>query len=88
MFYLIQSILGYTHLKDRLPGVPENSQTDGVTLTIYGPDKSEKFKKLTLEGKTKFALTAQEGSKKLYYIINILELIHRFYFNFNYDYYY
>ena len=57
----LQNILGYTHLKDLLPGVLESSKTDGVNLIVYGPDKDVVFKKLTLYGKDKFAFTANKG---------------------------
>lgn len=44
-------------MRDKLPGVAEGSKTDGVTLVVYGPDKTEILRKLTLDGKDKFAFT-------------------------------
>jgi hypothetical protein len=54
-------VLGYTHLKDLLPGVLDGSKSDGVTLVVYGPEKEEVFRKLTLYGKDKFAFTTKKG---------------------------
>ncbi|EGR34091.1 hypothetical protein IMG5_024300, partial [Ichthyophthirius multifiliis] len=54
-------VIIHTHLLDRLPGVDENSQKDGITLTVTGPENIKVLQKLTLYGKSKFSFSAQKG---------------------------
>lgn len=50
---------------DKLPGVVEGSKADGVIVTVYGPEKTEVFKKLTGDGKDKFAFVTLKGISKV-----------------------